>query len=53
MTISISKQSKAFIKNITFSEKAQETSYLVAELIVQKMKGHTGGENKKCQHVKL
>jgi hypothetical protein len=30
------KQSKAFVKKVTFSEKAQEASYLVAELIAQK-----------------
>jgi hypothetical protein len=34
--IGISKQSKAFVKKVTFSEKAQEASYLVAELNAQK-----------------
>jgi hypothetical protein len=37
--------SKAFVKKVTFSEKAQEASYLVAELIAQKRKRHTVGEN--------
>jgi hypothetical protein len=32
---------KVFEKKITISEKAQEASYLVAELIAQKMESHT------------
>jgi hypothetical protein len=32
------KQSKAFVSKVTVSEKAQEASYLVAELIAQKRK---------------
>jgi hypothetical protein len=43
MAIGISKQT--FVKKVTFSEKAQEASYLVAELIAQKRKSHTVGEN--------
>jgi hypothetical protein len=39
------KQSKAFVSTVTVGEKAQEASYLVAELIPQKMKSHTVGEN--------
>jgi hypothetical protein len=38
-------QSKAFVENVTFGEKAQEESYLAAELIAQKRKSHTVGEN--------
>jgi hypothetical protein len=45
MAIGISKQSKAFVSEVTVSEKAQEASYLVAELDAQKRKRHTGGEN--------
>jgi hypothetical protein len=36
---------KLLLKKVTLSEKAQEANYLVAELIVQKMKSPTGGEN--------
>jgi hypothetical protein len=39
------KQSKAFVSKLTVGEKAQEASYLVAELIAQKRKSHTVGEN--------
>jgi hypothetical protein len=39
------KRSKAFISKVTVSEKAQEESYLVAELIVQKRESYTVGEN--------
>jgi hypothetical protein len=39
------KQSKAFVSKVTVSEKAQEASYLVAELIAQKRKSHIVGEN--------
>jgi hypothetical protein len=39
------KQSKAFVKNVTISEKAQEAGYLVTELVAQKWKSHTVGEN--------
>jgi hypothetical protein len=37
-------QRKAFVSKVTVSE-SQEASYLVAELIVHKMKSHTAGEN--------
>ncbi|XP_068115889.1 zinc finger BED domain-containing protein 5-like [Hyperolius riggenbachi] len=40
-----SKQSQAFVKKVTVSEKAQEASYLVAELLAQKRKSHTIAEN--------
>jgi hypothetical protein len=40
-----SKESKAFVSKVTVSEKAQEASYLVAELIAQKRKSHIVGEN--------
>jgi hypothetical protein len=33
------------IQKVTVSEKGQEASYLVAELIAQKRKSHTVGEN--------
>jgi hypothetical protein len=36
---------KLLLKKVTFSEKPQEASYLVAELIAQKKKSHTVGEN--------
>jgi hypothetical protein len=36
---------KLLLKKVTFSEKAQEVSYLVAGLIAQKRKSHTVGEN--------
>jgi hypothetical protein len=39
------KQSKAFVNKVTVSERAQETSYLVAELGTRKEKGHLVGEN--------
>jgi hypothetical protein len=39
------KQSKAFVSQLTISEKAQEANYLVAELTAQKSKSHTVGEN--------
>jgi hypothetical protein len=39
------KQSKAFVSEVTASEKVQEASYLLAELIAQKRKGQTVGEN--------
>jgi hypothetical protein len=39
------KHSKAFVSKVTVSDKAQETSYLVAELIAQKRKSHTIGKN--------
>jgi hypothetical protein len=35
---------KLLLKKVTFSEKAQEASYFVAELIAQKRKSHTVGE---------
>jgi hypothetical protein len=38
------KQSKVFVKKVTFSEKAHEATYFVAELIAQKRKSHTVGE---------
>jgi hypothetical protein len=41
MAIGLSKHSKAFVSNTTVSEKAQEASYLVAELIAQKRRSHT------------
>ncbi len=39
------KQSTAFLNTFTVSEKSQEVSYLVAEIIAQKKKSHTVGEN--------
>jgi hypothetical protein len=39
------KQSQAFVRKATVSEKAQKASYLVAELNTQKRKSHTVGEN--------
>ncbi|XP_055510562.1 zinc finger BED domain-containing protein 5-like [Leucoraja erinacea] len=39
------KQSTAFVSKVSVSKKAQETSYLVAEIIAQKRKSHTVGEN--------
>jgi hypothetical protein len=39
------KQRKVSEKKVTVSEKAQEASYLVAELIAPKMKSHTIAEN--------
>ena len=39
------KQSAAFVSKVSVSENAQEASYLVAELIAQKRKSHTVGEN--------
>jgi hypothetical protein len=39
------KKGKAFVKNVTISEKAQEAGYLVTELVAQKRKSHTVGEN--------
>ncbi|XP_072909831.1 zinc finger BED domain-containing protein 5-like isoform X6 [Hemitrygon akajei] len=39
------KQSKSFVNKVTVSKRAQEASYLVAELITQKRKSHTVGEN--------
>jgi hypothetical protein len=42
---SLSKDSTAFVSIATVSEKAHEVSYLGAELIVQKRKSHTVGEN--------
>ena len=39
------KQSTAFVNKVSVSEKAQEVSYLVAEIIAQKRKSHTVGEN--------
>jgi hypothetical protein len=38
-------QSKAFVKKVTIGEKAQEASYLVAELTAQKTQSHKVGEN--------
>jgi hypothetical protein len=38
------KQRKVFEEKVTISEKVQEASYLVAELIAQKMKSHTIAE---------
>lgn len=35
-----SKQSAAFVKKVSISKKAQEASYLVAEIIAQKRKSH-------------
>ncbi len=32
-------------KKVTISDKAQEASYLVAELVVRKMKSHTNAES--------
>lgn len=39
------KQSSVFVNTFTVSEKAQEASYLVAELIAQNRKNHSIGEN--------
>jgi hypothetical protein len=39
------KQNRAFVSKVPVSEKAQEANYLVAELIAQKRKSHTVGEN--------
>jgi hypothetical protein len=39
------KQCKFFEKKVTISERAQEASYLVAELIAQKMESHTIAES--------
>ncbi len=39
------KQRKVFEKEVTISDKAQEASYLVAELVVKKMKSHTIAES--------
>jgi hypothetical protein len=39
------KQTKAFVKKVTSSGKTQEAGYLVAEIIAQKRKSHTVGEN--------
>jgi hypothetical protein len=39
------KQSQAFFSKVAVSEKARESSYIVAELIAQKRKSHTVGEN--------
>jgi hypothetical protein len=39
------KQRKVLVKKVTTSEKAQEASYLVAELVAQKMKSHTIDES--------
>jgi hypothetical protein len=39
------KQSQAFVSKVKVSEIAQEASYLIAELIPQKRKSHTVGEN--------
>jgi hypothetical protein len=38
------KKSKAFVSKVTVSEKAQDASYLVAELTAQKRKSHTIGQ---------
>ncbi|CAI9714955.1 Hypothetical predicted protein [Octopus vulgaris] len=42
---SLKKQSTAFGSKVSVSEKALEASYLVAEIIAQKRKSHTVGEN--------
>ena len=39
------KQSTAFLNKVSVGEKALEASYLVAEIIAQKRKSHTVGEN--------
>ena len=39
------KQRKVFKRKVTISDKAQEASYLVAELVAQKMKSHTIAES--------
>ena len=39
------KQSAAFVNKVSISEKAQEVSYLVAEIIAQKRKSYTVGED--------
>ncbi len=39
------KQRKFFEKKVTISDKAQEASYLVAELVAKKMKNHTIAES--------
>jgi hypothetical protein len=46
MAIGISKQTEtSFVRKITFSEKAQEASCLVAELVAHKRKSQTVGES--------
>jgi hypothetical protein len=47
------KQSKAFVKKVLFSEKAQEASYLAAELITWKRKSHKVGGNLIMQTCKI
>ena len=39
------KQSTALLSKVSVSEKALKTSYLVADIIAQKRKSHTVGEN--------
>jgi hypothetical protein len=39
------KQSKAFVKKVAFSEKTQEASCLVPEIIAQARRNHTVREN--------
>ena len=39
------KERKAFKRKVTISDKAQEASYLVAELVAKKMKSHTIAES--------
>ena len=39
------KQSTAILSNVSESEKALESSYLIAEIITQKRKSHSVGEN--------
>lgn len=48
----ISKNVTSLLKNITFSEAAQET-HLLAELITQKKINHTVGENLTIKNIKL
>ncbi len=38
-------QRKIFVKNVTISDKEQEASYLMVELVAKKMKSHTIAEN--------
>jgi hypothetical protein len=45
--------SKPFVSKVTVSEEPQEASYLVAELIAQKRKSHTFGENPKMPACKV
>jgi hypothetical protein len=45
LAVGIPKQSEAFVSKVTVHEKAQEASYLVAELIAQKRKSHAVGKN--------